>query len=232
MSAANWSERLRLLGEAARDPRLAAFYRAGCPAAETPLGEAPLLALDVETTGLEPGRDAIVSLGLVPFDLRRIRCQEARYWVVRPSSELHGDSVTFHHITHSDVRHAPPLDAVLGEVLEALAGKLVVVHYHRIERGFLDQALRRQMGEGLLFPLLDTMALEARLHPRRRPGLLGRLRGQRPISIRLADSRQRYGLPAYRAHHALSDALATAELLQAQAATHHWTHTPVGELWH
>lgn len=231
MSVVNWSERLRRLAEAASDPRLTAFYHAGCPAADTPLGEAPLLAMDVETTGLEPGRDAIVSLGLVPFDLRRIRCQEARYWVVRPSSELSSDSVTFHHITHSDIRHAPPLDAVLGEVLEALAGKLVVVHYHRIERGFLDQTLRRQQGEGLLFPLLDTMDLEARLYPRRRPGMLGRLRGQQPVSIRLADSRERYGLPAYRAHHALSDALATAELLQAQAATHHWAHTPVGELW-
>jgi DNA polymerase-3 subunit epsilon len=51
------------------------------------------------------------------------------------------------------------------------------------------------------------------------------------VSIRLADSRLRYNLPSYSAHHALIDALATAELLQAQVATHYATDTPVGELW-
>ena len=38
-------------------------------------------------------------------------------------------------------------------------------------------------------------------------------------------------LPIYSAHHALTDALACGELLQAQAATHYPAHTPVGALW-
>ena len=79
-----------------RDPRLARFYQAGTVSADTPLEQAPLLALDVETTGLDSRRDSIVSIGLVPFDLRRIRCAEARYWVVKPTRELSAESVTFH----------------------------------------------------------------------------------------------------------------------------------------
>jgi DNA polymerase-3 subunit epsilon len=55
--------------------------------------------------------------------------------------------------------------------------------------------------------------------------------GKKPVSIRLADSRLRYGLPLYQAHHALTDALATAELLQAQIATHYPADVTVGELW-
>ncbi|PKM01882.1 MAG: DNA polymerase III subunit epsilon, partial [Gammaproteobacteria bacterium HGW-Gammaproteobacteria-12] len=58
-----------------------------------------------------------------------------------------------------------------------------------------------------------------------------RLRGREPLSIRLADSRLRYGLPLYSAHHALTDALACGELLQAQVARHYPAHTPVGALW-
>jgi DNA polymerase-3 subunit epsilon len=38
-------------------------------------------------------------------------------------------------------------------------------------------------------------------------------------------------LPLYQAHHALTDALATAELLQAQIATHYPADVTVGELW-
>ena len=153
--------------------------------------------------------------------------------MVKPVCELSSQSVTFHHITHSDVSDAPRLATVLDELLTMMAGKIMVVHYRNIERGFLDQAMRHLLGEGLQFPVIDTMQLEARLHPRRRRHgwLRHLLNKQRPVSIRLADSRLRYGLPLYQAHHALTDAVATAELLQAQAATHYPPSTPVGELW-
>jgi DNA polymerase-3 subunit epsilon len=228
----DWPALFAQLAQTARDPRLARFYQAGTVSANTPLEQAPLLALDVETTGLDSRRDSIVSLGLVPFDLRRIRCREANYWVVKPMCELSSQSVTFHHITHSDIHNAPRLDAVLEPLLTAMAGKIMVVHYRPIERDFLDQALRHLLGEGLQFPVIDTMQLEARLHPRKRqPGWLRQLLGKPSVSIRLADSRLRYGLPLYQAHHALTDAVARAELLQAQSATHFPPTTPVGDLW-
>lgn len=227
----DWPQLFAERATSSQDERLRAYYRAGCIAADTPLEDAPLVALDVETTGLDPREHAIVSLGLVPLNLQRIRCAEARYWVVKPTSELSAESVTFHHITHSDIRHAPRLANILDELLEALAGKVVVAHYRKIERNFLDQALRQHLGEGLTFPIIDTMELEARLYPKRSISWWDRLRGRRPLSIRLADSRQRYGLPIYSAHHALTDALACGELLQAQAATHYPAHTPVGALW-
>ena len=48
---------------------------------------------------------------------------------------------------------------------------------------------------------------------------------------RLADSRLRYNLPVYRPHHAVTDALACAELLQAQLAHRFNKETPVSQLW-
>lgn len=232
-AAPDWPAVFAQLAQTARDPRLVRFYQAGTVSADTPLEQAPLLALDVETTGLDSRKDSIVSVGLVPFDLHRIRCREASYWVVKPICELSSQSVTFHHITHSDVSDAPRLASVLNELLTIMAGKIIVVHYRNIERMFLDQAVRHLLGEGLQFPVIDTMQLEARLHPRRhRSGWLRQMLGrQQPVSIRLADSRLRYGLPLYQAHHALTDALATAELLQAQSAQHYPPATAVGDLW-
>ncbi|MBU1331942.1 MAG: 3'-5' exonuclease [Gammaproteobacteria bacterium] len=227
----DWPALYAQLAEQSRDPRLKAFYQAGVVAMDTPIEAVPLLALDVETTGLDAQQHAIISLGLVPLDLQRIRCGEARYWVVKPTSELSGESVPFHRITHSDIRHAPRLTHILDELLAAMQGHVMVVHYRNIERGFIDQAVRQQLGEGLHFPVIDTMQLEARLHRTRQPGWLAKLLGRQPTSIRLADSRLRYNLPLYQAHHALTDALATAELLQAQVATHYALDTPVGALW-
>ena len=77
----------------------------------------------------------------------------------------------------------------------------------------------------------DTMAIEARIRRPATAGLLERLLGRAPPSIRLADSRARYGLPRYRPHHAPTDALASAELLQAQIAHRFSPDTPVCDLW-
>jgi DNA polymerase-3 subunit epsilon len=50
-------------------------------------------------------------------------------------------------------------------------------------------------------------------------------------SLRLLYARERYRLPAYENHNALVDALATAELLQAQIAKHKLAQIPVREIW-
>jgi len=226
-----WPEYLAERAGAARDPRLAHFFAAGMPAPETPIGEAPMVAMDMETTGLDERRHAIVSVGLVPFTLGRISLSQRRHWILRPSRPLSSTSVTFHHITHADIAKAPDFEEILDELLQALAGRLVVVHYRHIERPFLDAAVKARLGEGVLFPMIDTMSLEARIH---RQSLVARFKrwiGRPPASIRLNDSRARYGLPAYSGHHALIDALATAELLQAQVASHYSPTTPVSALW-
>jgi DNA polymerase-3 subunit epsilon len=48
----------------------------------------------------------------------------------------------------------------------------------------------------------------------------------------LPNVRQRYHLPAYENHNALVDALATAELLQAQIVKQGLAQTPVRKLWY
>jgi DNA polymerase-3 subunit epsilon len=226
----SWPEYLAERAASARHPLLTRYFSTAMPAPDTPIAEAPMVAMDMETTGLDPSRHSIVSIGLVPFDMARIRLAERRYWVVYPPRPLEPESVVFHRITDSEVEYAPDLEVVLPELLEALAGRLVVVHFRHIERPFLDSAVQARLGEGIRFPMIDTMSLEARLH---RQSLLARLRrwwGRPPVSIRLHNSRARYGLPAYQGHHALVDALATAELLQAQIANRYKPVTPIGGL--
>lgn len=229
-AAPDWPRRFETLAAGARDARLRRYYEAGAPAADAPLSSVPMAALDVETTGLDPGRHEIVSLALVPLTLSQIHGSRTRHWVVRPRGELAAESVAFHGITHTRIAHAPDLGDVLAPLLSEMAGCVMVVHCRQIERAFLDAAVRDRLGEGIEFPVIDTMDLEARLH-RRPPGFWARWRRQTPPSIRLADSRRRHGLPDYRPHHAPTDALATAELLLAQVADRFSPRTPLGTLW-
>jgi DNA polymerase III subunit epsilon len=227
----DWPAILHQREATAASQALRRFYARGSVSGECRLAEVPLVALDLETTGLHPERHSIVSFGLIPFTLKRIHCRASLYQVIQPRRDPDPDSIAIHHITHSEMADAPDIVDRLDRLLDALAGRIVVVHYRAIERGFLNAVCQRRLGEGLVFPVIDTMDIEARLHPRRKPGLLGRWLGRKPISLRLAACRARYGLPAYRAHHALTDALATAELFQAQVAHHFSADTPVGELW-
>lgn len=213
------------------DARLQLYYDAGCPAADMPLSDVPFVALDFETTGLDAEKDEIISIGLVPFDLNRIRVSEARHWLLKPRRELAEDSIVIHGITHSDLEQAPDLLEVLPGLIEAIAGRVVVAHYRYIEREFLEAALLRRLGEGLRFPVVDTMELEADLHRKGFGNLLGRLVGRKQTSIRLADSRGRYNLPLYGQHNALTDAISTAELLQAQIRHRYAVDAPIADLW-
>ena len=226
-----WSAYMARCAAVAKDERLRRFLAAWNLQPDMPIGETPLVALDFETTGLDPSRHSIVSIGVVPFSLARIQFSQRRHWLLNPRFDLQDRSVTLHHITHSDLANAPDLGIVLDEVLDALAGRLPVVHYHTIERAFLDSALRYRLGEGLLFPMTDTMALEARVYRQSMMARFKRWLGGKPVSIRLHDSRLRYGLPAYQPHHAVVDALATAELFQAQIAARFSPSTSIGELW-
>ena len=228
-----WSRRFEMLARNARDKRLKAYYEAGMVSGDTPLSAVPLMGLDVETTGLNPQTDGIVSIGLVPMGLERIRASESRHWIVKPRARLGEESVTIHGITDSQVLAAPDLEVILADVLQCLAGHVLVVHCRDIERQFLNSALLARIGEKIEFPVIDTMELEARLHRGRPPKLIDWLLGSKspPVSIRLAPSRACYGLARYRPHHALTDALASAELLQAQVAHRFSPDQPVRDFW-
>lgn len=227
----DWVQLYKQRLNSAKDERLQSFYSAGTFAPDTPIKSIPFVAVDFETTGFDPKRDGIVSIGLVPFDLQRIHCKGAKHWIVRPRTTLDKESVVVHGITHSDIKSAPDLMRIVEYLLKALEGRIVVVHHRGIERPFLNAALEKRMSEGIVFPVVDTMELEARLHRAKPLTLWQRFRGQSLPSIRLVDSRERYHLPYYRQHHALTDALATAELFLAQMSHRFSEDTPISELW-
>jgi DNA polymerase-3 subunit epsilon len=227
----NWPAFLQLKAQQSRDVRLQDFYSAGTYHDETPLSEIDFVALDFETTGLDPEQNSIISIGLVPFNLQRIFCRKAKKWYINPQDKLQENSIIIHGITHTDLKGAPDLLRILEHILTELAGKVVVVHYRRIERNFFDQNLRALINEGIIFPVVDTMHIESDIQKKQSQGIINWLKRKRPKSIRLANTRSRYNLPPYPPHDALTDAIATAELLQAQVKYHFSPDTAIKKLW-
>jgi len=222
----DWQTMFAEWAEEAPEGPLKRYYQAGMIAPQTALQDTPLLALDLETTGLDPSQDEIISLGLIPLSHKTIRCQGAQYWMAKPERSLNAESVTIHEITHSELEEAPRLHAILDEILDAMTGQVVVVHCVAIERQFLLEASMKIYGYPLYFPVLAPMDIErqATFKP------WWKRFGKRP-SLRLDACRQRYKLPRYKAHHALTDALSSAELLQAQISYHMDPSADISNYW-
>lgn len=231
-SKIDWLHRFRQLAAKAHLPALQQFYEAGVIPEKTPIKDVPLLAMDFETTGLNPSIDDIVSIAVIPLTLSSIQVAAGKYWVLKPASDLQHTSIAIHGITHTEVAQAPDFEMIAVQLLEQMQGRVMLVHHQGIERRFLNAAMLKRFGEGIEFPCIDTMALEARLHRQSPSGLLNQfIRPHTRVSIRLPESRARYHLPHYTAHHAKIDALACAELFQAQIAHHFSPQTRLESLW-
>lgn len=182
------------------------FLSVAPPSPRTSLAELPLLAIDLETTGLGVDSDRILSIGFVPVDGREIRLDGASEIVVRAGSGQDvGDSATVHGLTDDVVAAGVPLPDALAATLHALQGRALLAHHAAIETGFLARACERTFGARPLFVAVDTVLLGRELLA---PGD----EDVPPGRLRLDALRSQFGLPRYRAHNALSDALACGEL--------------------
>jgi DNA polymerase-3 subunit epsilon len=170
--------------------------------------ETTVWSLDLETGGLDAATDPILSVGMVPIRDGVIALGDALHTLVRPDTVPGEASLTVHHILARDLGDAPPLPDVLPGIARRIDGGVLLVHQRRIDIPFLHQAFRRCDLELPVFAVVDTVDLLLRYA--RRHGLLNPERPSFPTG--LADARARFGLPPHRAHEALSDAVATAEL--------------------
>lgn len=198
-------QRRRLRGKAAAAPLLAYLDSPRPPPVED-WRTARYLALDLETTGGDPARDEILSFGWLCLDGPEIRLASARHRLVRPRRALAEANVGIHRITDDQAAAGEGLRTVLSDFLTDLQGRVLIAHYSPTEVGFIDAACRACFAGRFAPPVIDTLILARRAAAEHPPG-----------SLRLGALRARHHLPRYPLHHALSDALAAAELFLAQA---------------
>ena len=171
-----------------------------------------LLAIDLETTGLDRRKDAILSVGHVTLRRGAIVLASAEHRVVRISRDIPAASAVIHQITDDQAALGEDLEVVLGDLLRALAGKVLIAHHASVETGFIGNACQRVYGLGLAVPVVDTQILAQRQFERRQIPYKG-------SDLRLHALGDRYNLPRYAAHNALYDALSAAELFLAQVGS-------------
>ncbi|MBB6522426.1 exonuclease domain-containing protein [Pseudoteredinibacter isoporae] len=165
--------------------------------------ELEFLALDLELTSLDPQSGDILSIGYVPIIEGFICPGEGRHCLISEHSGV-GDSAIIHGIRDCDTDDGHTMEEALAELHQARQGRVLLLHHASLDLAFL--AKHDNSYSSLL--AVDTMRIEYQRRNRQGQAVAN--------SLRLNQCRERYHLPTYKAHNALTDALATAELFLAQ----------------
>jgi DNA polymerase-3 subunit epsilon len=168
-------------------------------------------AVDLEMTGLNPRSDEIVAIGAIPISEGRVVLGGGMYTLVRASKRSQVGAVLVHKLRLADVADAPTLDEGIDLLLAAMAGRVPVFHTAAIESAFLGRQFSRRRVR--LPAAADTEAL-GRAWLRHRDGSDAAF----PRGIALGRLAAALGQPAEAPHHALADALTTAQVFIALAS--------------
>ncbi len=153
-----------------------------------------VVAVDLETTGLDPDYDAIIEIGAVKF--QGSDTPEEWHTLVNPGRSLSTFITQLTGITDRDVSHAPAIAEVLPQLRRFIGGAPILGHNVRFDTTFLIAS-----GLGLRNPVIDTYVLASVMLPDAARYNLSALSAQ-------------LDLPSNDAHRALNDAYTTVSLFQ------------------
>src|SRR5262245_23662936 len=165
------------------------------------IGTGRLVVVDVETSGLNPFRDRLISIGAVTVTEGLVRFDRTFKVLLRqerPSSE---DNILVHGISGSaQLTGREPSAGMLDFLI--FAGKAPLVGFHAdFDRVVINRATIAAIGIKPDNPWLDLAFLAPAMFPR-----------HAPVAKVLDDWTKLFGIDNYARHDAVADALATAQL--------------------
>lgn len=171
----------------------------------TPLERLAMIAIDCESTGLDPRRDRIVSLAAVAIQPGLVAGSACLDRVFDPRMPIPPRSTAVHGIDDAQVAGQPTIAEAWVDIAASIEGRVVIGHHVRFDLALLAAEARRIGAAWQEPPALDTAAL---------------LEGMGIASSRpdLVDILTRLGIePRGRRHTALGDATMAADLFLALA---------------
>lgn len=166
------------------------------------------LVIDLELTGLDPKQHEIVSVAWVVIDNQCIKMSESQHFINKDVKSLE-QSPVFHGISTDSVAQGQSLQSILMSLSAHFSDCILVFHNAMLDWGFLKLALKNAGVTQRPKLIIDTLQIEKKR-------LLQHASDIKLDDLTLNECRNRYDLPSYHCHHALTDAQATAELLLAQ----------------
>lgn len=196
--------------------RLAALKALPKTSSRTPLSEVRWVVVDVETGGLDPKTDPLLSIGAVEIRNGQINLGAGFEAGLQQEEATSHANILVHGLTHSQQLSGLAARGALLDFAEFAAGAPFVAFHAAFDRTALQVAMQKELGWSLPSPWLDAAVVAPLLFP-------DMAKGCRHLDDWLAA----LSIQNFARHSAVADAAATAQmwLILLQAASRQHIHT-------
>jgi len=153
---------------------------------------------DLETTGGNHQHDKIIEIGLIK--IRELKIVDQKSFLIRPDMHIPEFIQKLTSIKDADVTDAPLIEDVMDEILEFMGDAILVAHNTSFDVPFFNSVLRRMDRSELTNKSICTYLMTKYMIPNL-------------LSSNLNYMSKIFDLQHQKAHRALDDAMASAELL-------------------
>ncbi len=161
-----------------------------------------IVVYDCETTGLNPKKDEIISIGAVKIKGNKILLDQAMHIYLQPNDEISHESITIHHIRNCDLENALPPREAIESFLHYIGNRDLVGYYLEFDVAMINKYTKEMIGITLPNKKEEVSALYYDKKISTIP--------QGNIDLRFDTILQDLALPKLKSHDALNDAVMTA----------------------
>lgn len=155
------------------------------------------IAIDVETTGLDPYQDKVIEIGAVKYQGDKVVAEFSE--LVDPGIYISRQAENIHGISNEKIKGKPGFGVLASSLLEFLSDATLVAHNASFDISFLNEELKKAGFDEIQNPVVDTLNM-ARVS----------FKGKKSYSLQ--NLAREYGINTGNAHRASDDARACLDL--------------------
>lgn len=164
--------------------------------------EGEYICLDTETTGLNPRKDEILSIGAVRIKDNKILMRKTFNIFVKPSSKISEESIKIHHIRPVDLENASEPKVAILALLEFIGPRPIVGYYIRFDIAILNKYIKRYIGIKLPNESIEVSSMYYRT--------VKKSTEYEFVDLKFDTIMKKLDIPTLGKHDALNDAIMTA----------------------
>lgn len=160
------------------------------------------IVFDTETTGLNPKKDDIISIGAVKIKDNKILTSQTFEVFIKNSSEISSKSIEIHQIRPIDLENAKTADTAIREFLKFIGSRPIIGYYLEFDVSMINKYIKPMLGVNLP----NEMTEVSELYFDKTISLIP----QGNIDLRFDTILKKCNVPDMGAHNAVNDAIMTA----------------------
>lgn len=161
-----------------------------------------VVVFDTETTGLNPKKDEILSIGAVKIKGNKILMSEKFELFIKPSREVGEQSIKIHQIRNIDLQNGCEPQEAIEQFLHFIGARPLVGYYLEFDIKMINKYVKPWLGINLPNPQIEVSGL---YHDKKIKFIPDGV-----IDLRFDVMMKDLGLPIFGKHDALNDAVMTA----------------------